>query len=142
MLKRYRIAGLDRPCVVIGLKWPGPGSMPGQHGMHETYGKCKERVDELVASDETLVAVRGWYHCFAWGRREHWWAKAPDGTIVDPTADQFPSKGMGDYEEYRGVVTCEDCGKEVAEEVANFVGHHVYCSDICYGWDVGYGTLF
>ena len=60
------------------------------------------------------------------------------GVIVDPTKNQFPSKGVGDYIEFDGTVECEYCGKRVDEEDAYFVDHHCYCSGPCYGHDVGF----
>ena len=106
---------------------------------YEKYrGKCKQMSEELCAKDVSLTLVKGWYHCPIWGEQEHWWCKKPDGTIVDPTVNQFPSKGLGEYQEYAGIVCCEYCGKEVKEEDAYFVEHHVYCSYKCYGHDVGF----
>ena len=110
---------------------------------YEKYrGKCKELSEELCTKDETLTLVKGWYHCPIWGPQEHWWCKKPDGTIVDPTAKQFPSKGIGEYEEYNGVLICEYCGTQVQEKDAYSVEHHVYCSYKCYGKDIGFGSLF
>ena len=66
---------------------------------YEKYrGKCKQFSEELCAQDSSLSLVKGWYHCPIWGRQEHWWCKKPDGTIIDPTVNQFPSKGLGEYQ--------------------------------------------
>ena len=96
-------------------------------------GKCREMSEALVAEDPSLRLVRGYYHCPIWGRQEHWWTEKPDGTVVDPTAKQFPSKGIGEYEEFDGLLYCENCGMEVTEEQAYIDGHHVFCSSTCYG---------
>lgn len=101
-------------------------------------GKCKEMSEAAVLSDPTLRLVRGYYHCPFWGKQEHWWAQRPDGTIVDPTARQFPSKGCGEYEEFDGKIECEQCGKLVSEEEACITGHHVFCSSECYARCVGF----
>ena len=109
---------------------------------YEKYrGKCKRFSEELCTQDVTLTLVKGWYHCPIWGAQEHWWCKKPDGTVVDPTAKQFPSKGIGEYEEYVGILCCEYCGTDVKEEDAYLVEHHVYCSYKCYGSDIGFGHL-
>ena len=58
---------------------------------HKAYGHCREAVRALVASFPELKAVPGHVECpIPWRRRAHWWAVAPDGTVVDPTASQFP----------------------------------------------------
>lgn len=94
-------------------------------------GKCKEMVNAAVLADPTLRAVRGYYHCPLWGKQEHWWAEKPDGTIVDPTAKQFPSGGLGEYEEFDGVLHCSECGKQIKEEFATFYGNYCFCSTKC-----------
>lgn len=99
-------------------------------------GRCKEFSEALCQKDPTLRLVRGHYFCPIWGEQAHWWCERPDGTIVDPTKDQFPSKGIGQYVEFDGKFSCEFCGNEVLEEDACMVEHHVYCSDRCYGRDV------
>lgn len=60
-----------------------------------------------------------------------------NGEIHDPTKDQFPSKGTGEYEEFNGIVECAQCGKEMAEEDAQFAGNYAVCSARCYGALVG-----
>ena len=95
-------------------------------------GKCKEYVDVLIAYDKTLTAVRGHYICPLWGKQAHWWAIKPDGTIVDPTVKQFPTKGIGaEYIPFNGMCICEQCGKEVPEAEAIPMGNYACCSNIC-----------
>lgn len=101
-------------------------------------GKCKEFSESLIKEDPTLTLVRGHYVCPIWGEQPHWWCKKLDGTIVDPTKDQFPSRGIGQYVEFDGFLECEYCHKKVAEEDIYAVEHHVYCSDVCYGHDIGF----
>lgn len=100
-------------------------------------GKCKEMSEALVVEDPTLVLVRGHYHCPIWGEQAHWWARRPDGTVVDPTKDQFPSRGIGEYVEFDGRVACSNCGKEVLEEEADVEGRYAFCSYECHGKFVG-----
>lgn len=81
----------------------------------ETYGCCKEATDAMVLAFPELKQVRGHYLCPLWGQRTHWWLVDEWGSIVDPTADQFPSKGGGLYEpwdESREEPTgiCPNCG--------------------------------
>ncbi len=94
-------------------------------------GKCKEFVDEAVNNDNTLKAVRGYYYDPLWGKEQHWWCVRQDGSIFDPTAKQFPSKGFGVYEEYNGFVDCANCGVEIEEEKAQFEGKFAFCSYRC-----------
>jgi hypothetical protein len=81
----------------------------------ETYGKCKEVTEAMVAAFPELTRVRGHYMCADWGKRAHWWLVDENGEIVDPTADQFPCKGTSEYvpweegaEEPTG--KCMNCG--------------------------------
>jgi len=99
---------------------------------YEKYrGKCKEMSEDLILKDPTLTLVRGYYYDYQWGKQEHWWCQREDGTIVDPTKDQFPSKGSGLYEPFSGVCECETCGKDVLEEDATMAGPYPCCSYEC-----------
>src|ERR1700741_407442 len=66
-------------------------------------GKCKELSENAVKADSSLILCRGHYYDFLWGEQAHWWCKKKDGTIVDLTKDQFPSKGSGKYVEFNGI---------------------------------------
>lgn len=93
-------------------------------------GKCKQYAQRVCESDPTLTLVRGWYHDPIWGSQEHWWATKPDGTIVDPTAEQFSMGSVpGLYEEFAGTYPCVGCGTEV-EEADLYQGG--FCSGECY----------
>ncbi len=81
----------------------------------ETLGRCAEATLAMSAAFPELTRVRGHYQCWVWGERQHWWLVDPNGEIVDPTANQFPSKGGGVYipwdesqPEPTGV--CPNCG--------------------------------
>lgn len=107
-------------------------------GYRKFRGKCKELSEAACAADPKLRLVRGHYFCPVWGTNEqHWWTVRPDGTIHDPTKDQFPSRGLGDYEEFDGMVTCAECGKQVPEGEAEFASRYAFCSGRCYGRFVG-----
>lgn len=109
-----------------------------QDSDYEKYrGKCKEMSEALVAVDPSLTLVRGHYHCPFWGEQAHWWCKRADGTILDPTKDQFPSKGNGDYVEFSGMVHCSECNKEMKEEEASYESNYCFCSYECHGRFVG-----
>ena len=94
-------------------------------------GKCKEFSEAAVAEDPTLTLVRGYYYCPITGKQQHWWCKRADGSIYDPTVKQFPSKGMGEYEEFDGWIECAMCGKSVHESEAHFNGNYACCSYTC-----------
>lgn len=101
-------------------------------------GKCKELSEAAAAADPSLTLVRGHYWCPIWNSNEpHWWTVRADGSIYDPTADQFPSKGHGTYTPFNGIVPCSECGKEMTENEATFVSNYAFCSDRCYGRFVG-----
>lgn len=94
-------------------------------------GKCKVMSEALVAEDPTLTLVRGHYYDFAWGEQAHWWCVKADGTIIDPTALQFPSRGTGEYVPFNGWYVCETCGDEVKEEDMIPCGNYPTCSEKC-----------
>ena len=97
----------------------------------EYRGKCKELSEEAVRLDPTLTLVRGFYHCPIWGKQPHWWTKNPNGEIYDPTKLQFPSGGLGEYEEFDGFVECAECGRKIKETEARFDSKYAFCSDGC-----------
>lgn len=101
-------------------------------------GRCKEYCEQAVAEDPTLRLVRGYYYCPIWKSKEaHWWTERPDGTIHDPTRMQFPSEGMGDYQEFDGHIECAECLKRVAEEDAVVYGNYAFCCGTCCARFVG-----
>lgn len=105
---------------------------------YELYrGKCREMSELEVAKDPTLRLARGYYFCPIWGKQPHWWTVRPDGTIHDPSAKQFPSKGIGEYVESDGTVECAECGKRLAEADADIDGNYAFCSSRCHGRFVG-----
>jgi len=99
-------------------------------------GRCRELAERLAEQSPELILIRGYYYCSVWGRQPHWWCQDTDGRIVDPSARQFPSLGSGVYEPFDGTHECEYCGMGVGEGEAYTYGHHVYCSERCFGWDV------
>lgn len=110
---------------------------PEQSDYEKYRGKCKELSEARIAADPSLMLVRGYYHCPFWGKQPHWWTKGADGTINDPTRDQFPSRGCGEYEEFNGIIECSNCGKEMTEEEAEIEGNYAFCSYKCHGRFVG-----
>jgi hypothetical protein len=100
-------------------------------------GKCKELSEKACAENPDLTLVRGYYHCPFWGRQSHWWTKDNEGKIFDPTKDQFPSRGMGEYEEFDGYLECSNCGKRIHESEGSYDSNYVFCSNLCHGRFVG-----
>lgn len=99
---------------------------------YELRGKCKEMSEALVKADPSLRLVRGHYWCPIWNSNEqHWWCEDQAGNVVDPTKDQFPSAGMGDYVEFNGMCCCEQCGKQIHEDDAIGCGNYPVCSVEC-----------
>lgn len=85
-------------------------------------GKCAEATRLMVEAFPELQRVAGFVYV-PWGRDEHWWCRAPDGSIVDPTRSQFPQiyhyeeLNLSDPETRKLVPTgrCMDCGDDVYE---------------------------
>lgn len=105
----------------------------------EFRGRCLELCTAAIKADPTLRMVRGWYFEPWWAREEmHWWCVKPDGTIVDPSARQFPSNGNPlCYREFNGVYECEVCDCEFPEAQLVAMGTHTCCSTKCAGILVG-----
>jgi hypothetical protein len=59
-------------------------------------GKCASATKAMVEAFPELRRAAGFVHC-TWGREEHWWCVAPDGSVVDPTVEQF--EAVARYEE-------------------------------------------
>lgn len=51
-------------------------------------GKCQPATLEMQAAFPELRIAAGFAHV-SWGRDQHFWCVAPDGSVVDPTAAQF-----------------------------------------------------
>ena len=116
--------------------------MNAEDRAHEGYkkfrGKCKELCEAACAQDSSLTLVRGHYFCPIWNSEEaHWWTVREDGTIHDPTKEQFPSRGHGIYTEFDGTVECSECGKSMTEEDASFESNYTFCSPRCHARFVG-----
>lgn len=102
----------------------------------ELRGTCRTAAEQLAETDPSLSVVRGWYVDAHWGRQEHWWCVRPDGEIVDPTVEQFPTghvPGLREYIPYEGVHPCPGCGTEVHAD-RNYSG---FCCGACFGSTVG-----
>ena len=96
-------------------------------------GKCREMAESLCKEDSNLTLVRGFYHDPFYGKEQHWWAKRPDGTIVDPTSKQFPMGGLVEfYEEFNGICECAECGIEKPESEMKFESRYAFCSTKCF----------
>lgn len=57
--------------------------------------------------------------------------------VADPTKDQFPSKGTGEYVDFDGEIECSNCGKSIKEEDADIDGSHAFYSYECHCHFVG-----
>lgn len=96
-------------------------------------GQCDIATREMVAKFPELKRVGGFVYP-PWGREQHWWCLAPDGTILDPTREQYPgwcdlgyeAIDLSNPEEAKRVPTgrCMDCGGDVYE-------HATFCNKTC-----------
>lgn len=98
------------------------------HQPTDPRGLCVMMTLKMVEAFPELRRVRGHYYCPMSGEQyTHWWLMAADGSIIDPTADQFLSCGAGVYEEYAGpepTGKCLDCG-------ALLFGPLTFCDATC-----------
>ena len=91
------------------------------------FGACKDATAAMIVAFSELRRVNGHYFDHLWGEREHWWCVDVDGSIVDPTAKQFPSRGHGAYVELDPNAQtpsgmCPECGGYV-------YNGETFCSD-------------
>jgi hypothetical protein len=98
---------------------------------NRAYGNCARATEEMVKAFPELRRVPGFVFDGRWGQREHWWCVAPDGTIVDPTASQFPV--LFNYREYKEgdevrVGKCMDCGDDLYGQPG---GERYFCDSRC-----------
>jgi len=101
-------------------------------------GRCRELSEDACKADPSLKLVRGHYFCPMWGKQAHWWTVRADGSVFDPSAAQFPSRGMGEYVPFDGWLECDQCGKPIKEgDVQYGEGRYVFCSYRCYGVCIG-----
>lgn len=126
-----------RRCLEIAE--PGTFSREEIADAYRKYrGRCKELCDSACRSDPTLTLVRGHYFCPIWNSDEpHWWTVRRDGTIYDPSRAQFPSRGLGVYTPFDGMVSCAECGVEISEDEARHESNFSFCSGRCFGRFVG-----
>lgn len=107
----------------------------------EYRGKCKELAEKECHKNNTLILIKGWYYCPIWNVKEqHWWCIDKDKNIIDPSKYQYPSKGQGIYEEYKGIVSCSECNKQIIEKDidTNLIsGKYIFCTSNCYMKFVG-----
>lgn len=99
-----------------------------EHCTGDTAGQCAEKTLTMLLAFPELRRVRGHYECYITGKSHpHWWLESPEGNVVDPTCDQFPSAGNGDYIEHTGpepTGKCPNCGGYCYD-------NSYCCSDVC-----------
>jgi len=95
--------------------------------------RCQEFSEVLAKEFPSLRLAAGFYD-----GRHHWWCVAPDGTIVDPTAHQFPSLGFAEYEEVakedRPLQRCMGCGGDVYRKLHDGTVNRFapnFCNEAC-----------
>ena len=83
--------------------------------MGDGYGECHKYCKEMKEVFPELEIKKGFYYDFQWGERMHGWLVDPEGNIVDPTKNQYPSRGNGKYvelkEEELPTGMCPNCGE-------------------------------
>jgi len=100
-------------------------------------GRCHDATNEMKTAFPELTVVPGHVETGIWGRRGHVWLTAPDGTIVDPTASQFPA--IFEYEPWTPdslvrLGKCMSCGEEIWGKVPSLHEDHgskCVCSPEC-----------
>jgi hypothetical protein len=89
---------------------------------------CRETTLAMAAAFPELRRVRGHYCHGLIGEAPHWWLVAPDGSIVDPTAVQFPAGGTYvEHDESQPEPTgrCLECGDYTYDR-------RLFCSAECH----------
>lgn len=115
----------------------------------DAWGHCKQQCEKMNKQFPELIPAKGWYFDAIWNEeREHHWLKTSDGEIIDPTAIQFPTKGMTNYyTEYKKgdafkIGKCAYCGNDiVATEEDIDSGKYIdltVCSEECHKAYVAY----
>lgn len=105
---------------------------PLQTDYSKYRGKCKELSEAACAANPSLMMIRGHYFCPIWNTQEaHWWCEDKHGNITDPSKNQFPSKGLGEYVAFDGTMECAECGKTLQEHDAVFESSYAFCSTRC-----------
>lgn len=99
------------------------------------YGQCQKACGAMVLVFPELTIRKG-YASTEWGERGHWWLTTADGTIIDPTAKQFPS--IFGYREWVPgslvlIGKCCNCGDEIWEAVQSLdnIKRKEICSVAC-----------
>jgi hypothetical protein len=101
------------------------------HVPADPTGTCREVTAAMGAAFPELKRARGYYLGAGMERRwPHWWLVTADGTIVDPTAAQWPDHGRGFYAERdesepEPTGKCSNCGEYCYE------GRSPCCSEAC-----------
>lgn len=101
------------------------------------FGRCREATDEMAAAFPELRRTPGHVLVLDWGRRAHWWLVAPDGSVVDPTAAQFPA--IIEYEPFEPGVEvrvgrCMNCGEDLyayPQSLDEQLTKPMFCGDVC-----------
>lgn len=104
--------------------------------VEDEFGQCAEITERMNKVFPELRRVRGHYYDAIWGEREHWWLVTSDGSVIDPTFKQFPTKGKGAYVPWRDGAPeptgiCMDCGSAVFNK-------DYFCSKECERSTVAY----
>ena len=102
-----------------------------RYGTSHNY--CSQFTRRMAEQFPELRRVAGFYKSPAGASHgEHWWLETPDGVIVDPTADQWPSKGTGKYVRYDPALhlvskgSCPSCGVGLYSRAGSYP-----CSEDC-----------
>lgn len=100
-------------------------------------GRCYEMSKALCDADPSLRLVRGHITVPMWPTdplQPHWWCVRQNGSILDPSWEQFPfqqAPPASAYEEFDGTVYCDQCGKEGREENYKPYSNYIFCSNEC-----------
>jgi hypothetical protein len=75
--------------VMTEIKAPYFAWMNAKNKGNDPLNKCAEWTKEMQEAFPELQRVRGHVILNSGMERPHWWLTAPDGTILDPTSNQF-----------------------------------------------------
>lgn len=124
--------GMNEKYEEWAKKWLGENGWGDKDG----YGQCEDAAKAMAQEFPELTSVPGHVWAGPWGQRQHWWLTTADGTIVDPTATQFPVH-VDDliYEAFQPghsvvVGRCRECGDDI-EKKLNSLDEPIEIRDFC-----------
>lgn len=89
------------------------------------YGKCKEACERMRQTFPELELRFGFFQASApWGRRQHYWLRAPDGALLPSTDANYEDLAEASHDELCEKVptgVCMDLRFELFQKIHNVI---------------------